>query len=165
MICEVCQQKTANVIFKTVTDGQLATRAMCMECAQNLQQDMYRVFIALGLGSESQAHSGPGRAEAVEKHKVSVPDYLCAHCGRAFDTLDEHTMAGCAHCYDAMEKGLRMVLDAGKEPVIAAEEHQADKQKELKYQLMEAVLKEDYVTAARLRDEISAMQNAGTVEG
>ncbi|MDD4081365.1 MAG: hypothetical protein PHP02_08165 [Eubacteriales bacterium] len=165
MMCEVCRQKTANVIFKTVTDGQLATRAMCMECAQNLQHDMYRVFMALGLGSEGQPQSGSRQEEPAEKPKVAVPSYLCTRCGRPFETLDEHTMAGCAHCYDAMEKGLRVVLEVEKAPEKKTEKDQPDRQMELKYQLMEAVMKEDYEAAAHLRDEISAMENAGAVEG
>lgn len=166
MICEVCRQKNANVIFKTITDGQVATRAMCMDCAQNLQQDMYRVFLALGLRPDAQPGSAP--AAPAEIVKSNVPRYLCTHCGRPFDTLDEHTMAGCAHCYDAMEHGLSAVLAGNKapaEPIQQADKaDQDDSKTELKYQLLEAVMKEDFEAAARLRDKIKAMSGGEAVE-
>ena len=165
MICEACRKKTANVIFITLADGQVATRAMCMDCAQNLQQDMYRVFMALGLGAESQPHGGPIQTEFADKTKSIMPRYLCTYCGRPFDALDEHTMAGCAHCYEAMEKGLRVVLEADHEPEATPGKNQPNNKMELKYQLLEAVMNEDYEAAARLRDEISALDNASVVEG
>ncbi len=169
MICEVCRQKTANVIFKTVTEGQVATRAMCMDCAQNLQQDMHRVFLALGLGIEGQSRPEARQAEAAEKPQATMPSYLCTHCGRPFDALDEQTMAGCAHCYEAMEKELMGVLEAERGSEEAGETEAArtksDQHTELKYQLLEAVMKEDFEAAALLRDRISALNNAGAAEG
>lgn len=165
MMCEVCRQKTANVIFKTIADGQVATRAMCMDCAQNLQQDMYRVFMALGLGPGGMnAPQQSRQAEETMKPQPEMPRYLCAHCGRPFDTLDEHTMAGCAHCYGAMQKGLGEMLEGNKAasaiPQQENTETTSDERTELKYQLLEAVMKEDYETAAALRDKIRAMASA-----
>lgn len=168
MICEVCRQKNANVIFKTITDGQVATRAMCMECAQNLQQDMYRVFLALGLKPDAQAQQEQSPAQREEKAPGGMPRYLCAHCGRPFDSLDEHTMAGCAYCYSAMEKELTEELAGEKAdeaaPARDKREDAEDGRTELKYRLLEAVMKEDYEEAARLRDQISAQGEAGPAE-
>lgn len=169
MICEVCRQKNANVIFKTITDGQVATRAMCMDCAQNLQQDMYRVFLALGLSPhDQQGQAGEKAPQPENKPQSGVPRYLCTRCGRPFDTLDEHTMAGCAHCYSAMEEGLKAMLageQAAASPVQpAARGEQADSRRELKYQLIEAVMKEDFEAAALLRDQIRALGGAETAE-
>jgi protein arginine kinase activator len=165
MKCEVCRQKNANVIFKTITDGQVATRAMCMDCAQNLQQDMYRVFLALGLRPDGQNQPERPQAAPAEQIASAVPRYLCAHCGRPFDSLDEHTMAGCAHCYNAMEQGLSAVLTGEKAPLEAPQtQSQADSQTELKYQLLEAVMKEDFEKAAHLRDKIQALGSAEAAE-
>lgn len=165
MICEVCRQKTANVIFKTMSDGQVATRAMCMECAQNLQQDMHRLFLALGLGSGGMnAPQARTQAEEAPKPQLEMPRYACAHCGRPFDTLNENTMAGCAYCYEAMRKGLGEVLEGSKGPRQKETENKEDEQTELKYQLLEAVMKEDYEAAAALRDRINAMTAAAHVE-
>lgn len=165
MICEVCRQKTANVIFKTIADGQVATRAMCMDCAQNLQQDMYRVFLALGLGpGETGGQNTAKPVEEAQKPRAEMPRYLCANCGRPFDTLDENTMAGCAQCYGAMKDGLGALLEGGKTPAAESKKEEQDEQTELKYQLLEAVMKEDYETAAALRNRINALDGA-TTEG
>lgn len=167
MMCEVCRQKSANVVFKTITDGQVATRAMCMDCAQNLQQDMYRVFLALGLTpGEPATPSRQQEAEKADAPVTEMPNYLCASCGRPFDSLDEHTMAGCAHCYDAMEKELGDMLEGDKavrkpDQPMQARDPETSKQ-ELKYKLLEAVMKEDFETAALLRDEIARQDKAVT---
>lgn len=167
MICEVCKQRNADVVFKTVTGGQTATKAMCLSCANNLQQDMIKMFMALGFRPESkmeeQVASGAPQAEA--------PKYICTHCGRPFHTLDEHTMAGCAQCYDAMGNDLNerfMQLQANDRPRSDLIKEKMPNQdpsdlQELKFQLLKAVVDENYEAAARLRDKTN--QSADRQEG
>ena len=162
MICEVCHQKNADIVFKTVTGGQVATRAMCLDCAHNIQQDMMKMCMALGFK--------PGQVEEPrlkEEPRVDIPRFVCAHCGRPFTQLGEHTMAGCPSCYEAMEGELAAHFDQGKaggtEPLNeqAAMPEGPVSLNELKVRLMEAVIREEYESAAALRDEIRASSGAG----
>ncbi len=155
MICEVCNQRNADIVFKTVTGNQVATKAMCMACAQTIQQDMMKMFMALGLNEEQKK-----QGEAPVEPAVTMPRFLCTQCGRPYDSLGENTMAGCAACYDAMREDLIAHSAANADTAVnqQAEDGEAltnpDEVQELRYQMLEAVINEQYETAAMLRDRI-----------
>lgn len=160
MICEVCHRNNAEIIFKTVTGNQVATKAMCMSCANSMQQDMIKMFMALGFKKEQVEESQP----APEPVGPSMPRYICTGCGRPFDKLDDQTMAGCSACYDMMREDLcRHVMpqdqkDQAPEQTDTENGLQPGSKetlKELRYHLMEAVIGERYEEAAALRDEIA----------
>lgn len=153
MICEVCKQKDADIVFKTVSGGQTATKAMCLGCAHTIQQDMMKMFMALGF------HQGDDQdKERAQAQKPEVPRHLCAHCGRPFLKLDAGTMAGCAQCYGAMADDLQDLIgfhDTGTSTVSLANSQESDQQMELKYQLLAAIQEEDFEQAVLLRDQIA----------
>lgn len=158
MICEICHQKNADIVFKTVTGGQVATRAMCLSCAHDVQQDMMKMFMTLGFQPE-QAET-PDKQEEL---RFEMPRFMCTNCGRPFSHLGEHTMAGCASCYEAMGEE----LEAHFNPAKAAEELRADVRQgdddapqALRFRLMEALVHEDYETAAMLRGQIQTAENS-----
>ncbi len=154
MICEVCKKNHADIVFKTVTDGQVATRAMCLSCAHAVQQDIMRMFMNFGSSPEAAPKAGQ-----IELPTVEAPNFICAGCGRPFMTMDEHTMAGCPHCYDAMEDELAAHFDmkkpSAREGGPVAEPTPGEAQ-ELRIRLMEAVIREDYKLAALLRNQLAA---------
>jgi protein arginine kinase activator len=157
MICEICHQKNADILFKTVTGGQVATRAMCMSCAQDVQQDMMKMFMTLGLQ--------PDQDEALavqEETRFEMPRFLCTGCGRPFSHLGEHTMAGCANCYEAMEEELEAHFSASNTPAIdqvQARHKDAVAPDSLRFRLMEAIVREDFEAAAELRNQIQEVDN------
>ncbi|NLX82956.1 MAG: hypothetical protein GXZ04_03975 [Clostridiales bacterium] len=157
MICEICREKNADIVFKTVTGNQVATKAMCMSCANSIQQDMVKMFMALGFKQEQVV-----KEELVKEPDLTMPRFLCTNCGRPFNELDEHTMAGCAVCYEAMRSEMGRMLQADDIHQLAAEDgiteeetaglHLANQEQDIRFQLMEAVIREDFEEAARLRD-------------
>ncbi len=158
MICEVCRKRNADIVFKTVTAGQVATRAMCMDCAQNMQQEIMKMFLSLGFKPEQVADAG-----IKEVPRPEMPRFICTQCGRPFSRLGDNTMAGCASCYHAMEEELAEHFsmdkpqgDAGTigSAVQAAGENAV---RELKYRLLQAVIREDFEEAALLRDQIQSV--------
>ena len=166
MICEVCHQKNADIVFKTVTGNQVATKAMCMSCAHSMQQDMIKMFMALGF-----------RQDQVEEHEEAaepqqtMPRFLCTQCGRPYEQLDENTMAGCASCYEAMQSELDAHIKSSKQVIPQSEilgqpdeenpkSEEKDSLQDLKYKLIEAVINEKYEEAARLRDQINRLTPA-----
>ena len=110
MICEVCREKHADIVFKTVTGNQVATKAMCMSCAHAMQQDMIKMFMSMGL----QQGQPQVEQEAEKEQLPAMPRFICTNCERAFDHLDEHTMAGCAVCYEALDTELAKLFGKGK---------------------------------------------------
>ena len=159
MICEVCRQNNADIIFKTVTGNQVATKAMCMSCANNMQQDMIKMFMALGFKKEQVEEPHPAPEPG-----PSMPRYVCTGCGRPFDKLDDQTMAGCSACYDVMREDLmkRAMLSLPKDRELQQPEkenkelpYSDNALKELRCHLMEAVVSERYEEAAILRDKIA----------
>ncbi|HSK69035.1 MAG TPA: hypothetical protein VLA21_07210 [Candidatus Limnocylindria bacterium] len=153
MICEVCKKNHADIVFKTVTDGQVATRAMCLSCAHTVQQDIMRMFMNLG-----SAPDGVQETEETAAPRAEAPRFVCAGCGRPFAALDEHTLAGCARCYDAMEEELADHFHMEEMPVRMdidqASEEETNAQ-ELRIKLMEAIIREDYEQAAVLRNQLA----------
>lgn len=155
MICEVCREKNADIVFKTVTGNQVATKAMCMSCAHNMQQDMMKMFISLGFKQEQVVQE-----EIKAEPELSMPRFLCTNCGRPFNELDEHTMAGCAVCYEAMRAEMGKMLkteDAHQDAADTVDEEavevtDAEIEQDIRFKLMEAVIREDFEEAARLRD-------------
>lgn len=165
MICEVCRKRNADIVFKTVTAGQVATRAMCMDCAQNMQQEMMKVFLSLGFRPEQVPDTGIKEAPRLE-----MPRFICTQCGRPYSRLDENTMAGCASCYQAMEEELaeHFNLDQKQGDAGTTGADSAGRENgvtELKYRLLEAVMREDFEEAAQLRDQIQSAASGSGEKG
>lgn len=158
MKCEVCHQRNADIVFKTVAGGHVATRAMCLVCAQKMQQDMIKMFMELGFTPDEKTE-----APAPQEAQFTMPSFLCAQCGRPYDQLDENTMAGCASCYEALQTDLAVHFQKDEHTAMAIananhnEAIEADAVSEIKYRLLEAVVKEDFEAAALLRDKIRQM--------
>lgn len=163
MICEVCNKKNADIVFKTVTGNQVATKAMCMGCAHSMQQDMIKMFMALGFRQDQMEQNLPQGEES-----PAMPRYLCTQCGRPYEEINEHTMAGCASCYEAMRADLSQHLKAdhlqaeqvGEEVEPASPGQAEDELSRLRYAMMEAIIKEHYEEAAQLRDQITSLELA-----
>ena len=172
MICEICREKHADIVFKTVTGNQVATKAMCMSCAHAMQQDMIKMFMSMGL---QQGQPQAAQQETEKEQVPAMPRFICTNCERPFDKLDEHTMAGCAVCYEALGTELAEHFGKGSANEVEQEEAQEEEQEapspengqeedslqDLRFSLMEAVVREDFEEAARLRD----LLKQGTQEG
>lgn len=93
---------------------------------------------------------------------------VCENCGMTFAKFREKTLLGCPHCYRVFEKPLVSLLERaqeghsshmGKVPRRAgASEARQVRLTRMRRQLEEALGEEDYETAARLRDELQAME-------
>ena len=105
----------------------------------------------------------------------------CPGCGIAFADFRRSGLLGCPRCYDAFEAGLSPVIERaqqrgsrhlGKVPRRALERSRANQQvsallgdhadrqarlETLRHQLAEAIRREDYERAARVRDELQSL--------
>lgn len=108
-------------------------------------------------------HSGGSGAQA-----VTARELVCDTCGLTFAEFREHTLLGCPNCYSAFEAQLGPLLERahegganhiGKVPRRAGSGQDRQEQlMSLRQRLDEAVNREDYELAARLRDDIGQLE-------
>ena len=89
----------------------------------------------------------------------------CPKCGMTLEELSKVQRMGCANCYNIFRDVIRQLLEPtqiryrheGKVPERTYRGEQLDK---LNRQMKRAAERDDFETAARLRDEIKAMKHA-----
>ena len=95
----------------------------------------------------------------------------CASCAMTMAALRETGLVGCPHCYRTLEEELGVLIErtqngatthAGRHPRHAAELiDRAAVRNRLTRELREAVSREDYERAARIRDEMLTIAGGG----
>ncbi len=170
MKCQNCDAE-ATIYFKEVVDGQLREIHLCESCAAEkgfhlvIEQNKLSIanqfiWMAENLYPESAAKVG-----AVQ----------CGSCGLRYSQFARTGRLGCPGCYGAFEVQLKQILrrvhgstrHKGKGPSRgeAFSEHRRDLAR-LREELSRAVEREEFETAARLRDQIRRMEAAaGTAAG
>jgi protein arginine kinase activator len=160
LLCERCQQAKATVHI-TDTVPQKQERHLCEDCAEK-----EGVII-------KQPH--PTSNEILQqflKHKAGLSrseDLTCSRCGTTFREFQTKGQLGCPHDYEAFRKVLMPLIErahegaaqhVGKVPSTAGEtvRKQAGLMR-LRRQLQDAVEQEDYEVAARVRDQIRALES------
>lgn len=135
---------------------------LCEECAQEyLENDSpdAEADPALELAAKLEALVG---SEEVQKNIV------CSSCGIAFAEFRENGRLGCPHCYQEFSEELAPLLDnvhenlthVGKRPSRSPTQSEAQNRLiRLRGQQKEAIEKEEYEEAARLRDQIATIEN------
>jgi protein arginine kinase activator len=91
----------------------------------------------------------------------------CPVCGHSWEDFRRSSKFGCGQCYETFNSGAKQVLrqihstsqHVGKIPSKSGAEVKIKRQLEqLRYQLKQAVAKEDYETAAKLHSEIKTIE-------
>lgn len=160
MLCESCNQNEATMHLTQVVDGVVKKLHLCEACATesgfDLQGPMSITDMLLGMGQEP---SVPKTVDISEKH--------CPSCGMRRSDFKKTSRLGCPNCYEAFELELPPLLKAihrsethvGKVP--SGEDLTVKMSSEiaaLREALQDAVGKENFEEAARLRDEIRKCQ-------
>jgi len=161
MQCEICQGKEATIHLTEITDGVRTEMHLCEQCAQEqgVGTKSYIPLNELLSNLLSVGSKAEDPAESVESEPV------CPHCGYTLDKFRDKAVLGCPNDYEVFEKQLSPLIKkahdgatchCGKVP--AKMPTDSKKQLEiaqLRQQLDEAVRKEDYELAAKLRDKLS----------
>jgi protein arginine kinase activator len=161
MLCQHCKKHTATVHLTDLVKGEKRERHLCESCA---------------------AHEG-----VVVKQDVSINDVLnsflmsqssvqelarlkCPQCGISFVEFRNQGLLGCPHDYDVFESALQNLIEraqdghdrhTGKRPgeVVEIDPVQQERLR-LQRELREAIEREDYEHAARLRDQLGELNSA-----
>ena len=165
MLCDVCGKAAATISYAEMIDGRLTRMNLCEKCARERGVGMSLtplagplVNILMGLLEDAEA----GGAEA-------APGARCPQCGTTYEDFRRTGKLGCGACYevfrDELKPLIRRIHGSTRHTGCAtgAElEHASTVQKmrELRRELDRLVAEEEYEEAARVRDEIRALEQS-----
>ncbi len=169
MMCEECGKRPAILNVTVLFAGKKISRSLCPVCAAKMQR-----------GDAAGAQSAVMGSLRTEE---SVQHLSCPQCGTTGEKLLKEGRVGCAECYKTFRSILKDVLmslngvdhhvsdgweedhsDAPEEIQleVAQMTEPSDEEKKaasLREALFEAVQREDFEEAARLRDQIRAAES------
>jgi len=160
----VCKKNEAKVHLTQMIEGKVKKLDLCEECSKAKGIDDPTGFsladLLMGLGASEELVSD--REEAA---------LSCPTCGFTQADFKKSGRLGCPDCYRTFAEGLESLLKsmhkgiqhAGKIPGSPRPEAQAaqNRLQALQQRLTEAIAVENYEEAARLRDQIKTLKNAG----
>ncbi len=173
MTCDLCDE-TASVFLTQIVDGQMQKVNLCEQCAKAKGVTDPTGFaladLLLGLGTEESVSSpAQGTSGEVTADSLALSDgpSVCQACGFTHAQFKKAGRLGCSKCYQIFGSGLESLLKAmhkgtqhiGKVPARhqALLEHHYELD-QLKAQLDDAVSREAFEDAARLRDRILGIE-------
>ncbi|TPW21144.1 MAG: UvrB/UvrC protein [Elusimicrobia bacterium] len=160
MLCARCKKNPATFVVKTIDDNQVTEAHLCLSCAHEEGASAVPPAVAgllslLGVVSPAKEKSVPAR---------------CPSCGLRWAEFRKTGFLGCASCYDTFADPLKVLLKemqgsskhAGKASPNAARsmdaKRRSDETAALRRRLDEALRREAYEDAAKLRDQLKKMR-------
>ena len=159
MKCQICKSNDATIHFKQIVDGEARELMVCEACAIengfDVKSPLSMTDFLFGMGmtdaAAQDAQSGAG---------------ACPECGLTLAEFRKGVRLGCPTCFEAfrgeiekylqtMHKGIRHV---GKIP---QRELRDARLAGMERELEQAVGRQDFEEAARLRDAIQALRGGG----
>ena len=155
MLCCICKEKEATVHLTQIAGEKTQKVDLCEECAKqkgvNDPAGFSLADLLLGLGASQEMEQAAGS------------EIKCPACGFTQSDFKKAGRLGCPECYNTFAEGMESLLKTmhkgvrhiGKVPgEIKQTRDLAERLKTLQKKLDQAVAKEDFETAAALRDEI-----------
>ena len=164
MLCQNCERNEATTHIKRVVNGETAETHLCADCAAHLGYGDF--FSGFGLNLGEIFGSFAGALPAAGESKV----IRCPKCGCSFEDIAREGKLGCAECYTTFYDKLLPSLQRihgriqhnGKVSETAGEENKkVSRLEQLREELNMAVAEQNFELAAKLRDEIRAIEKEG----
>lgn len=170
MLCKKCQKNQATIHLMQMAGGVFSQTPLCVACAKNhlplastsrkitLHLDGKKLLKAI---LEDPQKFGVMFAGEGERH-------VCPVCATTSEDIRKHGLAGCAKCYEVFSQELGSLIKKVQPAMIhkgrVPANMQADRQhhgelRELRMKIEKLVAEEDYEEAARVRDEIRALED------
>lgn len=159
-LCDRCQNAVATVFVKQSLNGKQTSRHLCSSCAA-----VEGIGYSADLGWATDPFDQLLGSFFLPHTPVSVT--RCPTCNQSLQDIKRTGRFGCSDCYDTFENRVDLrpfTSPKGYRGKKAAESFhkeqapQAPDAAQLKQQLKQAVEQEDYETAAKLRDQIRALE-------
>ncbi len=167
MLCEECRKNHAAVFLKLAVNNKVREMHLCPACAARK---------GMGFGLETGAFN---ISDIVGNMSGYFKDFLpperktlrCGGCGLKYAEFKESGRLGCPQCYASFEPQLTELMTrihgsslhagrgyAGGPALRLSKAEAARRLEELRVRLKEAVAKEDFEGAARLRDAMRELE-------
>ena len=178
MTCERCNQKSVSVIYRESIGGRERSLRLCGECADALEAagELEDVSASVAGMTAPRFPSEDGRFP-LPIRKLAVADGTppaavpCPLCGSTAEELAATGRVGCAACYTLhgelhgglLESVIRAAHGRAEHTGRVSAGYRARREREtrlagMRQQLKEAVSREDYESAAGLRDSIRRLE-------
>jgi len=165
MLCDICGKNPATVHLTEIIDEQMNELHLCEGCARTKSAAMESQF---GL---SDLLAGMVDFEKPSNKEEELAGFKCPACGLTYADFKKIGRLGCGECYNVFRKYLAPLLkrihgsnqhvgkslSKVKSGLGRVYKKKADLQ-ELKEQLQQAIQQEAFEEAARLRDQIKALE-------
>lgn len=173
MLCDKCQKKEATVLYTEIINGKKKEQHLCEECATDctsfqMGSTLLNSELSLNhlLSTLLEAYNASNTMEAGKR-----PSVVCMQCGTSFSEFMQNGKFGCAQCYRSFRNELSKTLKGiqgsvnhtGKRPngyISTTDRILKDmtETERLSLKLQEAIEKEEFEEAARLRDLIRQLK-------
>lgn len=186
MLCSNCGKREVEVLIKQVIDQEVHNLNLCRACAEEMgfiSPDAPSITISFSL-NEAERRGAKKKAKTNQESEADVRNdaLLCSSCGMEYAVFRENGLLGCPECYVAFRfplgaylqqnqgaeshwgglsgafEDLEVVEDAQKAAIRKRidNEWKATMQR-LEMELAEAVEREEYERAAKLRDVLRSL--------
>lgn len=175
MLCDRCQKRDAKILYTEIINGMKKEQHLCEECATDytsFQMEKPLINGELTLGDLlSTLLDNYTTADKRQSGEV-MPSLTCDSCGTTYEEFIQKGRFGCSKCYRSFNSQLGKTLKSiqgaeihtGKRPkgLVTVDTDRVMKDfteaERLMIKLHEAIEKEEFEEAARLRDLIKQMK-------
>ena len=167
MKCHFCD-KEATVHLTEIINNQMVELHLCEEHAAEKGAESGQTF------SVSDFLSGFADFFSDTQMMKETAQKTCPTCGMSFEDFSKSGRLGCGNCYESFKASLlplikkvqRSTQHVGKTPLLTDKSGKIRvKIQQLQNQLRQAVEREDYEEAAKIRDEIKKRENPSKEKG
>lgn len=178
MICDRCKMRDAKVLYTEIINGVKTEQHLCEECAADytsFQMEKPILDSDITLNSLLSTLLGAYQTNTAKKQGEGKPDLICEKCKTTYDEFLQRGRFGCSQCYRSFHKELGKTLrgiqgaeaHTGKRPKGYASStdkilNDLSEEERLSIELQQAIEKEEYEEAARLRDLIRQLKKEET---
>ena len=158
MKCQRCTRQATRHITEVLENDQLEEVHLCDGCCE--------AFLREPLSTSSHKKKKKSK-KVIQEESDELAGHQCPSCGLKFIDYRNTTRLGCANDYQVFRDELLPLLESihgekqhsGKIPKRFPENRQIQLElSRLRQELTEAITKEEYDTAARLRDDIRQLE-------
>lgn len=178
MLCDRCHKRTAKVLYTEIINGVKNEQHLCEECAADytsFQMDKPLLNTDITLNNLLSTLLGAYNPNAAKEPGENKQDIVCHNCNTTYEQFLQRGRFGCAECYRSFHKELGKTLrgiqgaevHTGKRPkgYVTSTDRMLQGLSEterLSLELQEAIEKEEFEEAARLRDLIRQLKKEET---
>ena len=171
MLCEKCKKKKATVFYNENLGGKTRSCSLCADCAETMRrtgelEDVRIPSASSAFGCSESAMFGNLCGITVPHNIAAVR--TCPVCSSTLAGIAESGSVGCAACYktflDEISGSLHALPESTPYPGRTPRHYRLRREREaraalLREQMKQAVLAEDFETAALLRDQIHTLRS------